>query len=141
MADTDDKDSQQDPYFDDPSDMIPDEIENDSDIENEDDLTISKNETDPISEIISVNQSYDTYYHSSRITKPFLTRFEKAKILGTRSEMLSNGAPALINVPPHISCTYEIAKLEFKQKAIPLMIKRFLPNGSFELWRLDDLSY
>jgi DNA-directed RNA polymerases I, II, and III subunit RPABC2 len=118
-----------------------DDQEQFSDIENEDLLPIIKSDSKSAIEIISVNQSYDMYYHSSRITKPFLTRFEKAKLLGARSEMLANGAPALINVPAHMTCTYEIAKLEFAQKAIPLMIKRFLPNGSSELWRLEDLSY
>ena len=36
---------------------------------------------------------YDRYSSSKRVTKPLLTRFEKAKILGVRSEMLANGAP------------------------------------------------
>ena len=35
---------------------------------------------------------------------------KKLKILGVRSEMLANGAPALINVPKGISSTYEISE-------------------------------
>lgn len=109
--------------------------------EDESEIDFSNKSENQVNEIISVNQCYDKYYKNSRITKPFLTRFEKAKIIGTRSEMLANGAPALINVPDNVTSTYEIAKMEFEQKAIPLMIKRHLPNSSYEVWRLDDLAY
>ena len=92
------------------------------------------------SELNSINNIYDKYYNNTRITKPFLTKFERAKLLGTRSEMIANGSIALVTVPSHINNTYEIAKLEFEQKKIPLMIKRHLPNGNIELWRLSDLT-
>jgi DNA-directed RNA polymerase subunit K/omega len=92
------------------------------------------------SEIQTINNSYNQYYNNERITKPFLTKFERAKIIGTRSEMIANGSVALIAVPPHIHNAYDIAKMEFLQKKIPLMIKRHLPNGKIELWRLSDLQ-
>ena len=91
------------------------------------------------SEIDSVNSSYNNYYKNEKTTKPFLTKFEKAKVLGTRSEMIANGAIALVNVPSHVNNTYDIAKMEFEQKKIPLIIRRHLPNGNIELWRLTDL--
>tara|TARA_B100001769_G_C21805025_1_gene438165 strand:+ start:195 stop:608 length:414 start_codon:yes stop_codon:yes gene_type:complete len=91
------------------------------------------------SDIISVNEMYEKYSNSKRVTKPFMTRFEKAKILGVRSEMLANGAPALINVPKGITSTYEITTMEYQQKKIPLIIKRKLPNNTFEYWKIDDL--
>jgi len=90
-------------------------------------------------DIVSVNEMYAKYNNSSRVTQPRINRFEKAKILGVRSEMLANGSPALINVPPGTTSTYEIAKMEYLQKKIPLIIKRRLPNKTFEYWKLDDL--
>tara|TARA_Y100000385_G_C12875101_1_gene543275 strand:+ start:305 stop:727 length:423 start_codon:yes stop_codon:yes gene_type:complete len=90
-------------------------------------------------DIISVNEMYAKYNSSSRVTQPRINRFEKAKMLGVRSEMLANGSPALINVPAGMSSTYEIAKLEYNQKKIPLIIKRRLPNKTFEYWKLEDL--
>ena len=90
-------------------------------------------------DIISVNEVYDRYNSSKRVTHPYMTRFEKAKLLGVRSEMLANGAPALINVPKHISSTYDIARMEYKAKKIPLIIKRKLPNNTYEYWKMDDL--
>tara|TARA_B100001989_G_C24516485_1_gene453434 strand:- start:230 stop:655 length:426 start_codon:yes stop_codon:yes gene_type:complete len=115
--------------------------DNDNISEDESEIDFSNKNDSEVNEIISANQCYDKYYKNSRITKPFLTRFEKAKIIGTRSEMLANGAPALVNVPKHITSTYEIAKMEFNQKVIPLMIKRHLPNSNYEIWRLEDLVY
>jgi len=91
------------------------------------------------SEIQTINNSYNQYYNNERVTKPFLTKFERAKIIGIRSEMIANGSVALITVPSHINNSYDIAKMEFEQKKIPLMIKRHLPNGNIELWRLSDL--
>jgi len=92
-------------------------------------------------EIVSVNETYDRYNNTTKITKPILTRFEKAKLLGVRSEMLASGSPALIHIPPGVTSVYEIAKLEFKQKKIPLIIKRTLPNNTCEYWRLEDLVF
>lgn len=97
--------------------------------------------SETVSQIIPVDLSYSNYYSSTKLTKPFLTKYEQAKILGIRSEMISNGALALVNIPPNMTSSYEIALEEFKYKKIPLMIKRTLPNGSYELWRLDDLTY
>ena len=34
---------------------------------------------------------------------------------------------------------YEIAKLEYTKKKIPLIIKRRLPDNTFEYWKLEDL--
>jgi len=90
-------------------------------------------------DIISVNEMYAKYNNSGRVTQPRINRFEKAKILGVRSEMLANGAPALIVVPPGTTSTYEIAKLEYTKKKIPLIIKRRLPDNTFEYWKLEDL--
>jgi hypothetical protein len=33
----------------------------------------------------------------------------------------------------------EIARLELEQKRLPFIIKRPLPNGKFEYWRLYDM--
>ena len=52
--------------------------------------------------------------------------------------MLASGAEPLIDPPFPDSC-YEIALLELKKKKIPLMVRRYLPNKTFEDWRLEDL--
>lgn len=102
--------------------------------------TFSKHEIKKF-EIISHSETYNKYYRTSKITKPFLTKYEKTKILGIRAQMISSGALPLVKVPEHIIKSIDIARLEFKEKKIPLMIRRYLPDNSYEDWRLEDLVY
>ena len=57
-----------------------------------------------------------------------LTRFEVARIIGARSLQISFGAPILVEGGENLSPS-EATKLEFKNKIIPITIKRKLPNG------------
>jgi DNA-directed RNA polymerase I, II, and III subunit RPABC2 len=70
---------------------------------------------------------------------PFLTQYEKTKILGFRTNQLSQGARAFISVPTHITELREIARLELEARRLPFIIKRPMPDGTFEVWRLSDL--
>ena len=72
-------------------------------------------------------------------TYPFLTTFERTKIIGLRANQISKGSAPFIVVPPHITDVRDIARLELEQKRLPYIIKRPLPNGTFEYWRLADL--
>lgn len=72
-------------------------------------------------------------------TYPFLTVYEKTKIIGLRANQLSQGSRPFINVPEHITDVREIARLELEQKRLPFIVKRPMPNGSYEYWRLADL--
>lgn len=73
-------------------------------------------------------------------TQPFLSVFERTKILGFRANQLSQGARPFIDVPRHIKSYLEIAKIELEQRRLPFIVKRPLPNGTFEYWRLSDLA-
>ena len=90
-------------------------------------------------EIVSKDQTYDGYYRSNKKTKPFLTKYEKTKLIGVRAQMIANGAMPLISVPNDVTDTLTIAEMELNEKKIPLLIRRYLPDGSFEDWRLEDL--
>jgi DNA-directed RNA polymerase subunit K/omega len=70
---------------------------------------------------------------------PFLTQFEKTKVLGFRTNQLSMGARPYIAVPEHVTDIREIAKLELEARRLPIIIKRPMPDGTFEKWRLSDL--
>jgi DNA-directed RNA polymerase I, II, and III subunit RPABC2 len=72
-------------------------------------------------------------------TYPFLTNFEKTKIIGLRANQISKGSVPFISVPKHITDVRDIARLELEQKRLPFIVKRPLPNGEFEYWRLADL--
>jgi DNA-directed RNA polymerase subunit K/omega len=75
-------------------------------------------------------------YHT---TYPFLTLYEKTKILSLRASQLAHGAPPFIDVPDYLTDVYEISKAELEAKRLPYILKRPLPDGKFEYWRLADL--
>ena len=59
----------------------------------------------------------------------FLTRYEKARIIGARALQISFGAPILVEKPKHMIDPIKIAQLELKAKILPLTINRDNPNG------------
>lgn len=73
-------------------------------------------------------------------TTPILTKYEKTRILGLRTKQLNDGAPPLIKLSENIIDSYIIAEMELKEKKIPFIIQRPLPNGSAEYWALEDLE-
>jgi DNA-directed RNA polymerase I, II, and III subunit RPABC2 len=74
-------------------------------------------------------------------TLPFLTKYEKARILGERAKQLNAGATPFISLEPHMIDGYLIALKELEEKKIPFIIKRPLPNGGCEYWKLKDLEF
>lgn len=72
-------------------------------------------------------------------SQPFLTQYEKTRILGFRTNQLAQGAKPLVPVKDYMKTTLEIAKLELEQKRLPFIVKRPMPDGTFEYWRLSDL--
>jgi len=88
---------------------------------------------------LKVVQPTDTKPDENHKTYPFLTIYERTKIIGLRANQLSQGARPFIVVPPEITDVKDIARLELAQKRLPYIIKRPLPNGTYEFWRLQDL--
>ena len=66
------------------------------------------------------------------IGPPWLTRFEKARITGSRALQLSLGAPPLIKVPELATSSIALAVMEIDNKALPISIRRILPNGMYQ---------
>ena len=71
---------------------------------------------------------------------PTLTRFERARIMGARALQLSLGAPAFIEIPKNATSSLEIAMEELKQRVIPIVIKRTLPNGDYQHIPIDQFE-
>jgi len=73
-------------------------------------------------------------------TIPYLTKYERARILGQRAKQIETGAKPLVNVPENIVDSYIIAELELREKRIPFIIRRPIPGGACEYWNLKDLE-
>ncbi|MDG6956363.1 MAG: DNA-directed RNA polymerase subunit K [Nitrososphaerota archaeon] len=63
------------------------------------------------------------------IGPPKLTRFEKARIVGARSLQLAMGAPAFVSLEGGYRGPIQTAMLELEADALPISIRRSLPNG------------
>ena len=73
-------------------------------------------------------------------TIPYLTKYEKARILGQRAKQIETGAKPLVKIPENIVDSYIIAELELREKKIPFIIRRPIPGGACEYWNLRDLE-
>lgn len=73
-------------------------------------------------------------------TLPFITKYEKARILGDRAKQINAGSKPYVKIEPFMIDGYIIALKEFEEKRIPFIIKRPLPNGGCEYWKLKDLE-
>ncbi|KAK6908846.1 DNA-directed RNA polymerase I, II, and III subunit RPABC2 [Kwoniella mangroviensis CBS 10435] len=73
-----------------------------------------------------------------RVTTPYMTKYERARVLGTRALQISMNAPVLVPVEGETD-PLEIALKELAAKKIPLVIRRYLPDNSFEDWKVEEL--
>ncbi len=64
-----------------------------------------------------------------KIGPPKLTRFERARIVGARSLQIAMGAPAFIPMEGPYKGPIDTAMAEMEADALPISIRRSLPNG------------
>lgn len=102
----------------------------------------------------SVVHNYDEIMAMTKITRdkagiiiddlhktiPFLTKYERARVLGQRAKQINSGASVFVKVPEKVIDGYLIAELELQEKRIPFIIRRPMPNGGSEYWSIKDLE-
>ena len=77
--------------------------------------------------------------NDERITTKFLTKYEKTRLLGQRALQLSMNSKTTLENIKETDCL-KIAEMELKEKKIPLMIQRHLPNGKIECWKIEEME-
>jgi DNA-directed RNA polymerase I, II, and III subunit RPABC2 len=115
------------------------ENENENEIDNEDIIDcfydFEQNEVNNIQNI-----QINDVPKEDRITMPYLTKYERVRVLGTRAKQISLGAKILVkNVDLTTKSPIEIAKIELELGVIPFKIRRPLPNGKVEEWKISEL--
>jgi DNA-directed RNA polymerase subunit K/omega len=74
-------------------------------------------------------------------TIPYLTKYERARVLGQRAKQINMGAKPFVKVPENIIDGHLVAEIELAQKRIPFILRRPLPgNSGSEYWNLKDLE-
>jgi len=96
--------------------------------------------------VVSVSKAPSNKKRAEKVTvkkvtigPPRLTRFERARIIGARALQLALGAPPFIPVPPDIKDPISLAIAELETKALPISIRRTLPDGRYQDIPIDDL--
>ena len=73
-----------------------------------------------------------------RITTRYLTKYERARVLGTRALQISMNAPVMVDLDGETD-PLKIAMKELRERKIPIIIRRYMPDGSHEDWSIDEL--
>jgi len=90
-------------------------------------------------EKLVIRDAYPPTKDTGHTTYPFLTLYERTKVLSLRASQLAAGAQPFIDVPEYLTDVYEVAKAELEAKRLPYILKRPLPDGEYEYWRIADL--
>lgn len=107
--------------------------------------TLTNNHTEIQALVNIVRDNRNMIVDKFHKTLSFLTKYEKTRILGQRAKQINSGSKPYINVENEFGSTkvldgYLIAMKELELKRIPFIIRRPLPNGGSEYWRLQDLE-
>ncbi|CEF64468.1 DNA-directed RNA polymerases I, II, and III subunit RPABC2 [Strongyloides ratti] len=105
--------------------------------EDMDDLDVNQLGDDEVENLAILSSDQKTA-STEKITTPFMTKYERARILGTRALQIALGAPVMVELEGETD-PLEIARKELKEQKIPIIIRRYLPDGSFEDWGVDEL--
>ncbi|XLR58586.1 hypothetical protein HN51_012969 [Arachis hypogaea] len=70
--------------------------------------------------------------------KPQMTKYERAKILGTRALQISMDAPVMVPLNGETD-PLEIAIKELREGVLPFTIRRQFPDGSYKEWNVSDM--
>ncbi|KCZ81789.1 hypothetical protein H312_00829 [Anncaliia algerae PRA339] len=74
----------------------------------------------------------------NRITSKYMTKYEKAYILGVRATQLSMNAPPMVEIGD-LTDAYAIAEKELAEGKIPFILRRKLPDNTYEYWNIKEM--
>lgn len=97
---------------------------------------IEQNEEDNIDILMATEGQ--PQQNQKRITTPYMTKYERARVLGTRALQIAMHAPVMVELEGETD-PLQLAMKELKARKIPIIIRRYLPDGSYEDWGVDEL--
>lgn len=118
-------------------DDVGDDFDDDVEDDNIEELEQPEEEGDHI-DILAPGQAGGGVPKSKRITTKYMTKYERARVLGTRALQIAMCAPIMVELEGETD-PLQIAMKELKQRKIPIIIRRYLPDNSYEDWGIDEL--
>ncbi|XP_017890122.1 DNA-directed RNA polymerases I, II, and III subunit RPABC2 [Ceratina calcarata] len=117
-------------------DEVADEFD---DVDDDDNIELEPQEVDEENiELLEAGEATGGVQKSKRITTRYMTRYERARVLGTRALQIAMCAPVMVELEGETD-PLQIAMKELKQRKIPIIIRRYLPDNSYEDWGIDEL--
>ena len=71
-------------------------------------------------------------------TGPFMTKYEQTRILGLRALQIMQGCKILVPINEETD-SLRIARLELRARVIPMIIRRTLPDNTYEDVHVNNL--
>eukprot|EP01136_Pigoraptor_vietnamica_P009682 Opistho-1_new@46476 len=128
MADEDDREDDFDRLGDDDAEAYDELADNPADFEEQ-----------PVQILPEEARAADGGDPNKRVTTKYMTKYERARVLGTRALQIAMNAPVMVELEGETD-PLQIAMKELQAKKIPIVIRRYLPDGSYEDWRVCDLT-
>ena len=127
------------------NDEIDNEFTNDNDFSEDEDITDlnleedDKGTEDNTFKLLTYKNVLENIKKNPKKTIPLLTKFERARIVGVRLQQLAYGAKPRVDTT-NLKSINEIVEQELIQRKIPFIIRRTLPNGVYEDWKLEEFE-
>jgi len=90
--------------------------------------------------VMDFSEALEKANNAQKTTLPIMTKYEKAKIIGLRATQIAKGAIPLVDVKG-IKDPFSKAEKELMEKKMPLIIRRVLPDNSYEDWKIDEFMF
>ena len=103
-----------------------------------DDIEEAEMEDEPSQEnvdILPADGSQGDRQSQKRITTPYMTKYERARVLGTRALQIAMCAPVMVELEGETD-PLQIAMKELKQRKIPIIIRRLELEAQLIKWML-----
>ena len=127
------------------NDDLENDLSNDPDFSDDEDVSdLIVEEEEKLSDdngfkLLTYKNILENIEKKAKKTIPLLTKFEKARIMGVRLQQLAYGAKPRVNVSG-LKSINEIVEKELIERKIPFIIRRTLPNGQSEDWKLEEFD-
>jgi DNA-directed RNA polymerases I, II, and III subunit RPABC2 len=101
-----------------------------------------KQKTSQNDEVNILQEEEYVYCEKPRKTNPYMSLYEYSALIDVRALQLGfkNNLPKIDPTEIENYDPLNIAKLEIKRKLLSLVIRRYLPDGSYEDWYAKDLD-
>lgn len=79
-----------------------------------------------------------------KTTLPYYYKYEQVSAIATRAQQLAEGARPLVSIEGMVTSApdfvWKVAEKELREKRLPFILHRRIPNGKSEYWSTNELS-